>query len=123
MNIENPRIILWERVRFLLPLQASPETFDLAREVLLKENRTLNTLKSGYHITDAKLRDLENNSYTQDQYLRSMRMLQNGGKDATLATADLLAMSPYVYAGFLVFRRKYFEEKFHLKFISPIEDN
>jgi hypothetical protein len=107
----------------LLPLQASPETFDLAREILLRENRTLNALKSDCHITDAKLRDLENNQGAQDKYSLLLKMLQNGGKDATLATANLLIMSPYVYAGFLVFRRKYIEEKFQLKFISPQEDN
>lgn len=114
---------MWERVRYLLPMQASPETFDLAREILLKENRTLNALKSDCHITDAELRDLENNQDVQDIYSQSLKMLQNGGEDATLATADLIRMSAYVYAGFLAFRRKYFENKFQLKLISPQEDS
>ena len=93
-----------------------------ARIILLKDHKAFKDILRNGGVSQKRLDELANSATDQTMYSWIIRMKENGGKDAYEASQTIENLSKDVYAGFLAYKRKYYEEKLGVKLISDFDD-
>ena len=117
-----PKISFRDRITYFLKYDTSPEMADFARDRLVQELRIIQMFKTIRLIDNERLEQLRIDPEVQKMYARLLKSGRDGGKKAKEVEVELTSLPIDIQAGFFEFKRKYYEDKLHLKLISPEDE-
>ena len=116
-----PKYSVSRRIEIIFSNQPPSFEADDIRKMLLKDNKCIKNMISMGGVSEKRLCELENLRSYQHMYAWIIKMNNIGGECAKEANDQLFNLSLDEYAGFLVFKRKYYEKESGLMLIS-VED-
>lgn len=124
MSMEfNPRRLNpWQSLIFKYKHGAPPEEVNDIQEMLLEDKRKLSEMISSGKASEKHLYDIKHDPETQKLYLRLMQQFNLSDESKKHAAIELYSLPEDLIAGWLVFRREYFEKELKLKLISDFDD-
>jgi hypothetical protein len=97
-----------------------------ARRIILKDRCAIKNMIHLNQITKYQLDEFAEDYKLQARFDSIMKLKENGGEDAKKALQEVEDLKQNIYAGYMIFRGKYYEnfykDNYGISLISPFED-